>query len=424
MNKIKSKFSINPIKIFIFFITIEVYILILFRFTEDVTVKKISYAISAIFFFFLLIINSQIKNHKNNIHFHLYTLIIIYYFGLIGSLYINYLNTDYVDFIKFIISPVYIIFGFKFSRINNFKVLDSFPTRFNFYTLITLPYIILIYELFINHFTFGKNGPISIFANRNNAGLYLICLLSLYNTLKIKPIKNIFVFMISGISFATIGVFSSIAFSICLMIGNRKQIVISLMTIALILFFIYNIEVNIFLIERIQAAIRSIIFIINGKINLESSYSEIVYRVNTTDLSVVFRLKHWKELLNIYINADFWNTIFGFGIGSSILLTTAQLAPHNDYIRLIFECGILSFFSFISMIFYVIFKCGRRWESIPLLTVILYFFSENLIDNYIAMSLFFYSSGSLLFRFTQKHEYSKNFNLTYYDNAQRIGKKF
>lgn len=402
MNTNKSNYSINPIKIFIFFSTIEVYILILFRLTEDVAIKKISYAISAIFFFFLFIINSQIKNHKNNINIFLYTLLIIYYFGLIGSLYINYLNTDYVDFIKFIISPAYIIFGFKFSQINNFKVLDSFPTRFNFYTLITLPYIIWIYELFINHVTFGQNGPISIFANRNNAGLYLICLLSLYNTLRIKPLKNIFVYMISGISFATIGVFSSIAISTCLLIGNRKQIAISFITIALMILLIHNISINNILIERIQAAIRNIIFIINGNINLESSYSEIVYRVNTTDLSVVFRLKHWEELLNMYINADFWNIIFGFGIGSSILLTAAQLAPHNDYLRLIFECGIISFFSFISIIFYVIFKCGRRRESIPLLAVILYFFSENLIDNYIAMSFFFYSSGALLFRITQK----------------------
>jgi hypothetical protein len=40
-------------------------------------------------------------------------------------------------------------------------------------------------------------------------------------------------------------------------------------------------------------------------------------------------------------------------------------------------------------------RLRRRWETVPLLTVAIYLFSENLINNFTAMAFFFLSAGVL-----------------------------
>jgi hypothetical protein len=40
-------------------------------------------------------------------------------------------------------------------------------------------------------------------------------------------------------------------------------------------------------------------------------------------------------------------------------------------------------------------RLRRRWETVPLLAVAIYLFSENLITNYTAMAFFFFSAGVL-----------------------------
>lgn len=58
----------------------------------------------------------------------------------------------------------------------------------------------------------------------------------------------------------------------------------------------------------------------------------------------------------------------------------------------------VTFAGFLAMIWLMLKHCGRRWETVPLLAVAIYFLSENLIDNFVAMALFFFSGGALAYR--------------------------
>jgi O-antigen ligase len=137
----------------------------------------------------------------------------------------------------------------------------------------------------------------------------------------------------------------------------------------------------------------------DGTINLNTAtYADLVRILNTTDLSFIFRLKHWLNLLNIFQNGSGFDWMFGFGIGSSVALSDIRLVPHNDYLRYLFETGYISLIGFAMFMWTIMYNCGRRWESVPLFTITIYFFSENLINNYIAMSIFYFCAGALVLR--------------------------
>ena len=93
--------------------------------------------------------------------------------------------------------------------------------------------------------------------------------------------------------------------------------------------------------------------------------------------------------------ADVYHWLFGFGVGSSVRVSDLRLVPHNDYLRLLFEFGIVTLAGFVAMLALVFARLRRRWETVPLLAVAIYLFSENLVTNYTAMAFFFFSAGVL-----------------------------
>jgi hypothetical protein len=60
-----------------------------------------------------------------------------------------------------------------------------------------------------------------------------------------------------------------------------------------------------------------------------------------------------------------------------------------------FEFGLVSLAAFVAMLALVFARLRRRWETVPLLAVAIYLFSENLINNFTAMAFFFFSAGVL-----------------------------
>jgi hypothetical protein len=61
----------------------------------------------------------------------------------------------------------------------------------------------------------------------------------------------------------------------------------------------------------------------------------------------------------------------------------------------LFEFGLVTLAGFLAMLALVFGRLGRRWETVPLLAVTIYLFSENLIHNYTAMAFFFFGAGVL-----------------------------
>jgi O-Antigen ligase len=102
-------------------------------------------------------------------------------------------------------------------------------------------------------------------------------------------------------------------------------------------------------------------------------------------LSGYWRLAHWTKAASMFLSAQFPVWFFGFGIGSSKELLGKL--PHNEYLRFVFEQGILG--GGIAFLFFR--ECFRRVEpemKYNFVAVFVFAITENIIDNMVFMSIF------------------------------------
>jgi len=125
------------------------------------------------------------------------------------------------------------------------------------------------------------------------------------------------------------------------------------------------------------------------------SYKELVDRTGSTDLSAFFRLIHWSNIWNIYSNGSIGTILFGYGAGQTPALTYAELVPHNDYVRVLAEYGLLNLLVFVSFLLHVRLSLKTGATKVLFIILCIYFFSENLLDNFTSMALYFAYAGRL-----------------------------
>jgi len=101
--------------------------------------------------------------------------------------------------------------------------------------------------------------------------------------------------------------------------------------------------------------------------------------------SGIWRVAHWRRTLATYFDGTFTQQIFGFGLGSSPRMMGKL--PHNEYLRLLFEQGILGFALFVFAWRQIIKTAPAHVRYIGLVVAI-YSFSENNLDNFPFMALF------------------------------------
>lgn len=140
--------------------------------------------------------------------------------------------------------------------------------------------------------------------------------------------------------------------------------------------------------------------IISGKIN----YGEIATSHTASGTSALWRLSHWVNIFDKTLSSSFWLILFGHGIGSTVI--DFGILPHNDYLRVLYEQGILGFIIFISF-FVTIFRRLARQDRLVFIIIAVYAFSENLFDNFLFMSLFF------MFLSTSQQQLKKPFACSY-----------
>lgn len=126
------------------------------------------------------------------------------------------------------------------------------------------------------------------------------------------------------------------------------------------------------------------------------SFAELVQLTGSTDLSAFFRLIHWSNILDLYANGGIGTVLFGYGAGQTAILTYATLVPHNDYLRVLAEYGPFNLIIFVSFLLYV--RSGLKTGATKVLFVVLliYFFSENLLDNFTSMAIYFAYAGRFM----------------------------
>ena len=101
--------------------------------------------------------------------------------------------------------------------------------------------------------------------------------------------------------------------------------------------------------------------------------------------SGIWRLVHWRRTLTTYLNGSPGELLVGFGIGSSPAYMGKL--PHNEYLRALFEQGIIGLALFL-FIWTRIIRTAPRSVRYCGLIVAIYSFSENNLDNFPFMALF------------------------------------
>jgi hypothetical protein len=101
--------------------------------------------------------------------------------------------------------------------------------------------------------------------------------------------------------------------------------------------------------------------------------------------SGIWRLDHWRHTILTYADGTPAQQIFGFGVGASPLVLPNY--PHNEYLRVLFEQGLVGVVLFV-MIWRCILRAAPPSVRYAGLMVAIYCFSENNFDNFPFMSLF------------------------------------
>jgi hypothetical protein len=101
--------------------------------------------------------------------------------------------------------------------------------------------------------------------------------------------------------------------------------------------------------------------------------------------SAIWRMAHWRRTIAMYLDGTPAQQILGFGLGSSPRLLGKL--PHNEYLRLLFEQGIVGLLLFLFAWQRIIMTAPAGVRYIGLIVAI-YSFSENNLDNFPFMALF------------------------------------
>jgi O-antigen ligase len=393
----------DPHLVFLRFVLVYVVLLALSAVTGAGLFRTFSYVIALLMLFVLTL---RLSNKQGGgLDGMQYVLpLLLYYYGLLGSIAYNFETLDWPVAIKLLLAPLFLMIGARIEAGRSANGSVAVGTWVVFGLIVLLPVVVLAFQLATGVNVFARGAEFSIFANRNNAGLYAVALLGLYTVLARRAPTNILVYVAVGASFGTLGVLFAVILSLMLLIATRGNLIRYAFGLLIAGASMFVLSVNdVWIFARFKPVFGTVQLLIDPRVQFASlSYERLYHYLGTTDLSLAFRIKHWHDLIDILASAPIFNSVFGMGVGASIRLSQAILPPHNDYLRMLFECGIVTFVGFVALLAIMLAKLGRRWETIPFLAIALYLFSENLVDNFLAMAVFYYTGGALLYRLRQK----------------------
>ena len=242
----------------------------------------------------------------------------------------------------------------------------------------------------------GGTRHSGLFVNPNNLALIPFLLLFLLNPLKDKWFLRVAthgivvaVLAFTGTSGAVLAYGIGLAVHLCGMVSRRSRSVVyglaALGGLAVIAFLAMDGER--FLPEtRLTNQISVIRVQLQNVIEgVDIAYYEQERVLGSGSASGIWRLAHWRQTIALYLDGAPAQRIFGFGIGSTTQIM--GILPHNEYLRMLFEQGIVGFLLFIFVWYRVIMTAPREVRYIGLIVAI-YSFSENNLDNFPFMALF------------------------------------
>lgn len=299
---------------------------------------------------------------------------------------------SYIDVLKFLFIFVVYLIG------KNAGAVDE-----RFYQNKTIAIFIFgfipLFSFIVFYLAENNTHTVLFFSNKNNAVAFCLTCAILAKVMfpKLNSTLIYFYCIIFVIGFNTLG--ALLAFVVALLLVNvkftwRNIVSLILVTVIFALIALYG---EIPTLNRLSN-------VYQGANNFFSTYSlrdvaDVSYggymalQGGNEDVSFFFRLKQWLEIFFIMVDGEGWKVIFGYGMKASETLTTIGLVPHNDWLRILFELGLLSFTCFLLLnlvLFKKIYRIDKCLATLYL-TFLIYMFSENLINNFLITSFLYFS---------------------------------
>ncbi|MET3911295.1 hypothetical protein ABID59_005658 [Bradyrhizobium sp. S3.3.6] len=231
----------------------------------------------------------------------------------------------------------------------------------------------------------------SYFPNTNTAALYFSALFFalspwLGSKVLIAQFVNAAIMNRVGPALATI-----VAVGLWSFFPLRPQVFVALFLLAIASFGAYAVGALDRLITGLNAI--ALIWSLDPGTVARMSTKQLIDLTGTTDMSAFFRITHWTNIWQIYSSLGIGGILFGYGASQTGILTVLPLPPHNDYLRVLAEYGLLNAMVFIVFVFGIMFSLKERAAKTMYTVLLIYFLSENLIDNFTSMTLFFSYAG-------------------------------
>lgn len=120
-------------------------------------------------------------------------------------------------------------------------------------------------------------------------------------------------------------------------------------------------------------------------------YGDLNRMYGTNDCSGIWRISHWRTCVDVLAESNIIQLLCGHGIASTTLLL--YKVPHNDYLRVLIEQGIIGLTLYFAFFLTVLRRIdSRHWYCI--VAIAIYCFSENNLENLLFMSVFVFFLAS------------------------------
>jgi hypothetical protein len=263
------------------------------------------------------------------------------------------------------------------------------------YVLAALPIVFMAFGT--SRIWESQDEPFGYLPNANIAVLHFSALL--FAASPVFGNRVIFLQLLNAAFMNKIGAIVATVISICMWatVPLRRESVLSAAIIVAPVVLIGAIAYQLGAFNRAITAFDGLVFVLNidPRSVVSMSYQKLVLLTGSTDLSGFFRLIHWTNIWDVYSSGSLGTLIFGYGPGETPALTYAEMVPHNDYLRILVEYGPINLGIFVSFLIYIRGALKTPPARVLFVVLCIYFFSENLLDSFTSMTLFFAYAGRM-----------------------------
>jgi O-antigen ligase len=244
------------------------------------------------------------------------------------------------------------------------------------------------------------------FANANNLSLTMMTLLFLINEEKDSKAKRISIHVIlvlflllSGTSGAILAYLGALLFKNFVLLKSshryRNKWILVLFGTALVMLgclltshLLMDVPVVNRIVTQLSLVWQELPLAASGY-EMDFGYLSSIY--GDSDCTGVWRISHWRSCIDVIANASTVQILCGHGIGASNLLL--YKVPHNDYLKVLMEQGIIGLTLYTAFFLTVFHRINPRyWYCI--VAIAIYCFSENNMENLLFMSIFVFFLAS------------------------------